>query len=177
MTVITELQLPSLLRTSIYEGITVLTMAEDYSITTGKIKVLSTADYVLFGLTLAVSAGIGFFYAFKDRNKLNSKDFLLGGRQMYVFPVAMSLMVTFMSALTLLGTPAEMYNFTTMFWWLCLSFVLAIGLSVRIFIPFFYNLHITSIFQVSLNIKQLKICKVGLFKCLKKSNSTYLTFM
>ncbi|XP_071108383.1 sodium-coupled monocarboxylate transporter 1-like [Haliotis cracherodii] len=122
-------------------------MSEDYSINTGQKKTFTIPDYVLFSLTLAISAGIGLFYAIKDRNKVNSKEYLLGGKDMYVLPVAMSLLVTFLSALTLLGTPAEMYNFTTMFWWLCLAFVFAMVIASVVFIPFFYNLNVTSVFQ------------------------------
>ncbi|XP_046554449.1 LOW QUALITY PROTEIN: sodium-coupled monocarboxylate transporter 2-like [Haliotis rubra] len=120
---------------------------EDYSIFTGKTKTFSVVDYVLFGLTLFISASIGLVYAIIDRKKLSSKEYLLGGRQMSVIPVALSLLVTFLSAITLLGTPAEMYRYTTMFWYLCLSFVFAIVLSVVLFVPFFYKLGITSVFQ------------------------------
>ncbi|XP_067672713.1 sodium-coupled monocarboxylate transporter 1-like [Haliotis asinina] len=120
---------------------------EDYSIITGKTKTFSVVDYVLFGLTLFISAAIGLVYAIIDRRKLSSKEYLFGGRQMSVIPVALSLLVTFLSAVTLLGTPAEMYTFNTMYWYLCLSFVFAIVLSVVLFVPFFYKLGITSVFQ------------------------------
>ena len=124
-------------------------MAEDYSINTGVVKHFGTVDYVLFVLTLLVSAGIGVFYAIWDRKRNTTKEFLLGGKNMSVFPVAMSLMVTFMSALTLLGNPAEIYNYNTMFWWLIVAFLFAIIGAAYLFIPFFYNLHITSTFEVS----------------------------
>ncbi|XP_067672711.1 sodium-coupled monocarboxylate transporter 1-like [Haliotis asinina] len=120
---------------------------EDYSIITGKTKTFSVVDYVLFGLTLFISAAIGLAYAIIDRRKLSSKEYLFGGRQMSVIPVALSLLVTFLSAITILGTAAEMYRYTTMFWYLCLSFVFAIVLSVLLFVPFFYKLGITSVFQ------------------------------
>ncbi|KAL8561649.1 hypothetical protein ACOMHN_001381 [Nucella lapillus] len=122
-------------------------MANDYSIYTGSVKRFGTVDYVMFVLTLLVSAGIGIFYAIWDRKKNTTKDFLLGGKSMNVFPVAMSLTVTFMSALTLLGNPAEMYNYNTMFWWLIVSFLFAITGAAYLFIPFFYNLQVTSTFE------------------------------
>ncbi|XP_046554451.1 sodium-coupled monocarboxylate transporter 2-like isoform X2 [Haliotis rubra] len=40
-----------------------------------------------------------------------------------------------------------MYNYTTMFWWLCLAFVFAMVISSVVFIPFFYDLNVTSVFQ------------------------------
>ncbi|XP_067672715.1 sodium-coupled monocarboxylate transporter 1-like [Haliotis asinina] len=122
-------------------------MEMDYSIYTGRAKAFSVVDYVLFSLTLAASLGIGLFFAIKDRMKLDSEEYLLGGRKMYVIPVALSLLVTFMSALTLLGAPAEIYNYNTMYWWICASFVLAIILAGVVFIPFFFKLGVTSVFE------------------------------
>ncbi|XP_050390523.1 sodium-dependent multivitamin transporter isoform X2 [Patella vulgata] len=120
---------------------------DDYSIITGKRKTFGVVDYVLFSIILIISAAIGFFFAVKDRKKDSSSNFLLAGRKMSVFPVAMSLLVTFLSALTLLGNPVEIYNYNTMFWYLCLAMVLAIAAASFIFIPFFYELGITSAFE------------------------------
>ena len=49
-------------------------------------KTFQAADYVVFGLMLVISAGIGFFYAWKDKKdkKQNSEEFLLGGRNLSV---------------------------------------------------------------------------------------------
>ncbi|XP_041364410.1 sodium-dependent multivitamin transporter-like [Gigantopelta aegis] len=122
-------------------------VAGDYSINTGVVKRFGAVDYVLFTLTLLISCGIGVFFAIKDRNVVTTKNYLLAGRKMDIVPVSMSLVVTFMSALTLLGTPVEMYNYNTMFWWLSLSFVFALSAVIRIFIPFLFQLRITSTFE------------------------------
>ncbi|RUS89822.1 hypothetical protein EGW08_002434 [Elysia chlorotica] len=122
-------------------------MAEDYSYNTGDVKGFGVVDYVLFILTLVISSGIGVFYAILDRKRNTPKDFLLGGRNMGVVPVALSLMVTFMSALTLLSNPAEIYSYNTMFYWLVVAFLLAMTFAAIIFIPFFYRLNITSTFE------------------------------
>ncbi|RUS89821.1 hypothetical protein EGW08_002433 [Elysia chlorotica] len=122
-------------------------MADDYSYNTGEVKEFGVVDYVLFILTLVISSGIGVFYAIWDRKRNTPADFLLGGRNMSVFPVALSLMVTFMSALTLLGNPAEIYNYNTMFWWLVVAFMIAMTFAATIFIPFFYELGVTSTFE------------------------------
>ena len=120
-----------------------------YSFNSGVIREFGVADYVLFALTLVISGGIGIFYAILDRKRVTTKEFLLGGKGMSVFPVAMSLMVTFMSALTLLGNPAEIYNYNTMFFWIAVSFVFAIAGAAYLFIPFFYRLQVFSTFEVS----------------------------
>ncbi|XP_071105138.1 sodium-dependent multivitamin transporter-like [Haliotis cracherodii] len=122
-------------------------MDGEYSIYTGVKNTFGNVDYVLFGSLLAVSTGIGVFYAFKDKHNVNSKDYLLGGRQMNIVPVSLSILVTSFSATTLLGMPAEVYNYNTMIWWLCISAMIGLVISSVVFVPFFYNLNVTSIYE------------------------------
>ena len=123
-------------------------MEEGYSYQNGKSKTFHTWDYVVFGCTLGMSAAIGIFYAIKDRKKNTTEDYLLAGRGMHPFPVAMSLLSSFISAITILGTPAEVYVYSTMYWWISVAFIITALGAGHIFIPIFYNLGITSIFQV-----------------------------
>ena len=44
----------------------------------------SLVDYAVFGLMLALSALIGFYYAYTDRKKTSTDEFLLGGRNQRV---------------------------------------------------------------------------------------------
>ena len=122
-------------------------MAEDYSIVTGKKATFGTVDYILFALMFVFSAAIGFYHAYRDRNKKNVDEFQLGGRKMHPIPVSLSLSATFLSALTVLGTPAEVYTNNTMYIWIIVAMFLATGGAAHIFIPVFYNLNITSCFQ------------------------------
>ncbi len=46
----------------------------------------SFIDYVVFSLMLIFSAAIGFYYAYKERNKKNVDQVLLGGRKLSIFP-------------------------------------------------------------------------------------------
>ena len=121
-----------------------------YSFETKDTSKFTAVDYVMFGLMLAVSASIGLFYAIKDRKKANTKDFLLAGGNMNPIPVALSILASFMSAITLLGTPAEMYNYTTMYWYIGLGYLLVVAVAAHIFIPIFYKLRVTSAYEVSL---------------------------
>ena len=65
-----------------------------------------------------------------------------------VLPVALSLLASFMSAITILGFPAEVYIYGTQFWMWTLSFCLMIPLAAYVFIPVFYRLKLTSSFEV-----------------------------
>lgn len=123
-----------------------------YSFETGEKPDFHVVDFVLFGLMLAFSASIGIFYAVKDRNKKNTKEFLLAGGNMNPIPVSLSILASFMSAITLLGTPAEMYNYNAMYFWIGLSYLFVIILAAHVFIPVFYRLRVTSAYEVRVSL-------------------------
>ncbi|KAH3802712.1 hypothetical protein DPMN_156392 [Dreissena polymorpha] len=106
-------------------------------------------DWVLFALMLGISAVIGIFYAVKEfMNKdSNNADYLMGGRNMQLVPVAISILVSFMSAILILGTPAEMYTAGTLYFMYLIGMILAIILSALIFVPLLYPLRLTSSFE------------------------------
>ncbi len=108
----------------------------------------SVWDYVVFTLMLVISAGIGVYYAFSGRGQSSSADFLVGGRSMNAVPVALSLTASFMSAITVLGTPVEVYQYGAVFILICIAYVLMVAVSSEIFLPIFYRLGITSTYEV-----------------------------
>lgn len=125
-----------------------MSSSSDYSYNTHQKRTFHAADYGVFAATLVASAAIGLYYAIKDRRINTADEFLLGGRKMHVIPVALSLLSSFISAITLLGTPAEVYTYNTMYWWISVGFVVTGIGSAHIFIPVFYRLGITSNFEV-----------------------------
>ena len=64
-------------------------------------KDFGIVDYVVVGATLLFSLFIGVYYALAS-NQTN-EDLLVGGRKMKVWPVACSILVTYLSAITVLG--------------------------------------------------------------------------
>lgn len=107
------------------------------------------ADYVVFSGLLLVSAGIGVYHAFAGGKQSTTKEFLLADKSMNVAPVAMSMVASFMSAITLMGNPAEIYNYGTQFFIIGLSYALVIPAAAHFYIPIFYNLNLTSAYEVS----------------------------
>ncbi|RXM36725.1 Sodium-coupled monocarboxylate transporter 1 [Acipenser ruthenus] len=104
-------------------------------------------DYVVFAGMLLISAAIGIYYAIADGGQKTSKDFLMGGRSMTAVPVALSLTASFMSAVTVLGTPSEVYRFGAMFGIFAITYTCVVIISAEIFLPVFYRLGITSTYE------------------------------
>ncbi|XP_075061409.1 sodium-coupled monocarboxylate transporter 1 [Mixophyes fleayi] len=115
--------------------------------TPGDIGSFTVWDYLVFALMLVISAVIGIYYAFAGGGQKTSKDFLMGGRSMTAVPVALSLTASFMSAVTVLGTPAEIYRFGAMFSIFAITYTLVVVISSEVFLPVFYRLGITSTYE------------------------------
>lgn len=109
----------------------------------------SVWDYVVFAALLVVSASIGVFFAIKERRNKTSNEFLVGGRQMTCGPVALSLTASFMSAITVLGAPAEVVRFGAHYLWFLIAYTCVIIISAELFVPVFYRSGITSTYEVS----------------------------
>lgn len=65
-------------------------------------------------------------------------------------PVAFSLMASFMSAITLIGVSNENYQYGTQFIVINISYGLATPICAYLFLPVFYNMRVTSVYEVSI---------------------------
>uniref|UniRef100_A0A4W5MIJ4 Solute carrier family 5 member 8 n=1 Tax=Hucho hucho TaxID=62062 RepID=A0A4W5MIJ4_9TELE len=108
------------------------------------------ADYAVFALMLLVSAAIGVYYAIVGRGQSSSRV-SHGGQSMTAVPVALSLTASFMSAITVLATPAEVYRYGASYGLFSLSYVLVVVVSSEVFLPVLYRLGITSTYEVRIN--------------------------
>ncbi|XP_071451825.1 sodium-coupled monocarboxylate transporter 1-like [Hetaerina americana] len=108
----------------------------------------STLDYSLFAAMLVVSVIIGIYFAFFAKKKQNtSSEYLMGGRNIGLAPVAMSLIASYISGITLLGVPGEVYVYGTQFYAICLGSIFAGLCSALFFIPVFYELQLNSSYE------------------------------
>ena len=101
------------------------------------------ANYAVFSLMLCVSAGIGLYFWWKGQN--NTEEFLMASRSMGTIPMTLSLVASFMSAITLLGTPAEMYVSGTQYIALAVSYPFVMGAAAHLFLPVFDALQVRSL--------------------------------
>ena len=117
--------------------------------TTGAVSTLSIIDYAVFAFMLIVSALIGLYYWWTGRGKSSANEFLMANRSMSVLPVSMSVMASFISAIALIGIPAEVYIYGLQNWAMICSFPVVMYVSAYMFMPVFYELQITSTYEVS----------------------------
>ena len=103
----------------------------------------SIADYCVFAGMLLISSVIGIYFACGGKQK-STKEYLMAGRDMHWFPVFVSLLASYLSAITLLGVPSEIYTYGIQYIVLCFSYFILIGAGVVIFLPIFYKLQVVS---------------------------------
>lgn len=141
------------------------------------LKRFGLVDYVVFAVMLMMCSLVGIYFGYEDhkkrqQRKLKSRrgsgelDYLVGGRNMQTFPVAMSLVASGLSGITLLGKlylmftsrllnlppfagmPTEVYVYGIKILYLLPTFVV-MGLFVHhVIIPVFYELQIVSTYEV-----------------------------
>ncbi|XP_021106808.1 sodium/iodide cotransporter isoform X13 [Heterocephalus glaber] len=104
-------------------------------------------DYGVFALMLLVSTGIGLWVALARGGQRSPDDFFTGGRRLGALPVGLSLAASFMSAVQVLGVPAEAARYGLKFLWMCLGQVLCSAFTAALFLPVFYRLGLTSTYQ------------------------------
>uniref|UniRef100_A0A665TLC4 Solute carrier family 5 member 8 n=1 Tax=Echeneis naucrates TaxID=173247 RepID=A0A665TLC4_ECHNA len=107
----------------------------------------AVADYVVFALMLMVSAAVGVYFAWTGRGQRTSGDFLMGGRRLTALPVSLSLTASFMSAITVLSNPAEVYRYGASIGFYGFSYIITILVTSEVFLPVFYRLAVTSTYE------------------------------
>lgn len=132
-------------------------------------------DYAVFGAMLVFSASVGIYFGYcnksksKKRNSIQRQrvsdeafadkkttdfgsksmlEYLLGSRKLKSFPVAMSLVASYISGVTVLGTPAEIYNFGTQYWLIILPIFLMGFVVSYVYLPVFCSLKVGSSYEV-----------------------------
>ncbi|KRG01435.1 sodium-coupled monocarboxylate transporter 1 isoform X4 [Drosophila mojavensis] len=129
-------------------------------------------DYLVFIAMLVVCAVIGFYFGFIEKKKKLEKgqlptdekdgagtagieerrgsealDYLVGGRKMKVLPVSLSLVASFVSGISLLGTSTEIYVYGTQYAFILVTLAISGMISWYIFLPVFCNLQLTSTYE------------------------------
>ncbi|KAJ4439382.1 hypothetical protein ANN_07504 [Periplaneta americana] len=120
-------------------------------------RLFSWIDYAVFGAMLLVSACIGLYHGCNGMLKKKGKDdgpprsesgeFLTANGQMGTLPVALSMLAGFLSSITLMGQPAEVYLFGPQVWIFGFASFLCIPVVGYIFIPFYHKMEYTSAYE------------------------------
>ncbi|XP_076278536.1 sodium-coupled monocarboxylate transporter 2 isoform X6 [Lasioglossum baleicum] len=111
-------------------------------------KTLDLIDCAVFAGMLGISAIIGVYHAYKSRKSTDAvREYLVGGQNMSIFPISMSLIASYISGISILGLPAEMYVYGTQFWCVVIADSFVSLTMAFVYLPVFYGLGITSSYE------------------------------
>ncbi|XP_011869528.1 PREDICTED: sodium-coupled monocarboxylate transporter 1-like [Vollenhovia emeryi] len=103
-------------------------------------------DYTLFSLLLLVSVLIGVYFGFFSKQD-STTEYFLGGKRMGCFPVAMSIIASHISGISLLGIPTEVFHYGSQYAACVVTSILTAVVTSYLFLPVFYKLQLTSTFE------------------------------
>lgn len=113
----------------------------------GNVLRFDVVDYVVMGVFIVVTTGIGVYYGF-IKKQTTTEEYLVGGRQLHLLPVAISLMVTYQSGISILGAPLEMYAYNTMTCYMWVAIMIANVIQAYLIVPLVYPLKLISAYEV-----------------------------
>lgn len=111
-------------------------------------RVFGVWDYVVFVLMLVISAAIGIFYGCRGGKQKTTKEYLTADHSVGIIPVAISILVSFMSAILIIGTPAEIYIDGTQYFMIMFGLVLGVFIAALVYVPLLFPLKLISSFEV-----------------------------
>ncbi|XP_017758968.1 PREDICTED: putative sodium-dependent multivitamin transporter [Eufriesea mexicana] len=108
---------------------------------------LQWEDYLVIVATLCLSIGTGIYYRFSGGRQKTMEEYFIANKSMNIIPVGIALVVSFMSAITLLGVSAENYTYGTQFVVINLSYLIGTPIVCYGFLPVFFKLQATSAYE------------------------------
>ncbi|XP_048728576.2 sodium-coupled monocarboxylate transporter 1-like [Ostrea edulis] len=110
-------------------------------------KVLGYVDYIVFGASLLISLAVGVYYSRSGGKQRSVEEYLMGNRRITCLPIALSLLVTFQSGISLLGLPVEIYYYGTQIYLGIVGMVIGYTIVAAFIVPVLYPLQITSVYE------------------------------
>lgn len=106
-------------------------------------------DYLIFVTTIVGSLAIGVYHAVRKRKDDNTvSDYLVASRKLHPFPVAVSLTVSYISSIAVLGNSSEMHYYGATYAFYIVGHTFGIVLGLVTGVPLFHSLKLTSINEV-----------------------------
>jgi|SRR6218665_874650 len=112
---------------------------------------LKWPDYLILVGFLVISVAIGIYHSLTGGRQRTIVEFIMANRRLKVVPTAISFLLSFQSAILLLGMTAEMYSYGIQYLiFASMSSALAMLFVARFIVPWLYPLKLVSIYDVSL---------------------------
>ncbi|KAH8276206.1 hypothetical protein KR026_004595 [Drosophila bipectinata] len=109
--------------------------------------IFNFTDYFVLALMLGISAAIGVYFGFFAKGEDTTEEYLMGGKRMKTIPIAISLVASQLSAISIMTIPAEMYAYGINWFFNVVCMLFVVPILNYVVIPVFYNNNITNCYE------------------------------
>ena len=107
------------------------------------------ADYVIFVGFLSISLAIGVFHALTGGRQRTTGEFIMANRKLKVIPTVLSMTMSHLSAILVIGQVAECYDYgIAMMAWFASNNILTGLFLERLIVPWIFSLRLVSVYEV-----------------------------
>lgn len=117
--------------------------------TASEVAYFTSVDYSVLVILLSFSLAIGIYFGFFSQKLKTAEDYLVGGHKMKSFPIAISLVASQLSAISIVAVPAEIYSFGWHYFLVVPTAGLVTIIIIYLFLPVFYHNSIDNCYAVS----------------------------
>ncbi|XP_044595593.1 putative sodium-dependent multivitamin transporter [Cotesia glomerata] len=108
---------------------------------------LQLVDWITVGITLLASAAIGVYYRFTGGQQKTAEEYFSADRSIGVTLLSFTMMIAYLSAISLLGSSAENYSYGAQFNVIYIGLILGTPIVSYFYLPVFYELRTMSVFE------------------------------
>ncbi|XP_069104835.1 sodium-dependent multivitamin transporter-like [Argopecten irradians] len=105
------------------------------------------ADYIVITIFLCICLGIGFYYGYYTNKNPSMENYFFGNRRLQIIPVAMSNFVTSISAIGILGVPADIYVYGIRIIFAGIAYCISMIIASLTIIPLLYPMQLSSTYE------------------------------
>ncbi|XP_063915704.1 sodium-coupled monocarboxylate transporter 2-like [Zophobas morio] len=107
----------------------------------------SIYDYIIFISSLVFSTLIGIYYGCFGTKQATTKEYLMGGKNMKIIPIAISVAISHISGSLLIITVSEVYRYGASISLFIVSYIIMGFLAIFIYLPVFFKVQVTNIYE------------------------------
>ncbi|KAL7286374.1 hypothetical protein TKK_0019328 [Trichogramma kaykai] len=115
--------------------------------TSQKSSMLTWQDYLVIGIVMLISVCIGIYYRFTGGRQKTAEEYFSANKSMSIVPLGIALMVSFVSAITILGIGSEIYAHGVQFAIIYLGISAATVVVAFFYLPVFFELNCISVYE------------------------------
>ncbi|KAL1431969.1 hypothetical protein MTO96_013722 [Rhipicephalus appendiculatus] len=110
---------------------------------------IEVVEYAIFGVVIALNFGLGLYLSLRRKARAadTTTEMFLGSRALRSLPLAASLVASSVSSVTFVGFTGHFYAYGFHLMWYSLNTVAMTPVVAFLFLPVFYGLRVTSVFE------------------------------